>query len=298
MIRPIALALTTALTGALVAGPLPARADALRVVADTPVVHALAAQVMAGVGAPDLLVTGGADPHHMTLRPSEAARLAGADVILWVGPDLTPWLAEALAALAPDTPAPALLDAPGVTVRRPGFSDAAPADPHAWLDPQNARAWTTAIAETLAAADPAHAARYRANAAAADTRLAALARDMARTLAPVGDRPILVMHDAYGYLSEAFGLRIVGAVLGVDGGGAGALRLARLAQAAQAGSIACAFGEPGRPDGALRAALAGADVPVGTLDPEGRGLTPGPDLYETLMRDMATALTACAPPPA
>lgn len=290
--------LALALTAALIAAPSLARAEGRRVVADTPVVHALAAQVMAGVGTPELLVTGGADPHHMTLRPSEAARLADADLILWVGPDLTPWLADALAALAPDTPAPALLQAPGVTVRRPGFSDAAPADPHAWLDPRNARAWTAAIAEALAAADPGHAARYRANAAAADARLATLGEDLARQLAPLADRQILVLHDAYGYLADAFGLRIAGAVLAVDGGGAGALRLARLAEAAQTGSIACAFGEPGQPDGVLRAALADADVPVGTLDPEGRALPPGPDLYEDMMRALAAALEACVAPPA
>ena len=293
MLRTLACALTV-----FAAAAATARAEALRVVADTPVVHALAAQVMDGVGAPDLLVTGGADPHHVTLRPSEAARLADADLVLWVGPALTPWLAEALAALAPDTPAPALLDAPGVAVRRAGFSDAAPVDPHAWLDPSNARAWTAAIAEALVAADPAHAARYRANAAAADARIAALDRDIARHLAPLGDLPILVLHDAYGYLADAYGLRIRGAVLGVDGGGAGALRLARLAAAAQDGAIACAFGEPGRPDGILRAALEGSDVPVGTLDPEGRALVPGPDLYDALMRDLAVALTTCAPPPA
>jgi zinc transport system substrate-binding protein len=296
MLRPIAAVLAAALAAIPLA--VPSRAAGLTVIADTPVVHALAAQVMDGVGTPELLVTGGADPHHMTLRPSEAARLAKADLILWVGPDLTPWLAEALAALAPDTPAPPLLQAPGVTVRRAGFSDAAPADPHAWLDPRNARAWTAAIAAALAEADPAQAARYRANAAAADARLAALDADLARALAPLGDRPILVLHDAYGYLADAYGLRIVGAVMGVDGGGAGALRLARLARAAETGAIACAFGEPGQPDGVLRAALADADVPVGTLDPEGRAVPPGPDLYDRLMRDMATALAACAPPPA
>jgi len=295
MIRSAAIAMTLLLAATAAAAP---RAEAMRVVADTPVVHALAAQVMAGIGTPELLVTGGADPHHVTLRPSEAARLAEADLVLWVGPNMTPWLADALAALAPDTPAPSLLDAPGVTVRRPGFSDAAPLDPHAWLDPRNARAWTAAIAEALAAADPANAGRYRANAAATDARIATLDRDLAQLLAPLGDRPILVLHDAYGYLADAYDLRIIGAVLGVDGGAAGALRLARLAEAAQDGAIACAFGEPGRPDGVLRAAVDGSDVPVGLLDPEGRALAPGPDLYDVLMRDIAAALTACAPPPA
>jgi zinc transport system substrate-binding protein len=298
MPRRAALALALCAAAAPAAVTTAAADTALRVVADTAVVHSLAAQVMDGVGQPDLLVTGGVDPHHVTLRPSEARRLAEADLVLWVGPDLTPWLAEALAALAPDTPAPVLLDTPGVEPLRFGFSDAAPRDPHAWLDPAVARAWVAAIADPLATADPAHADRYRATAARVDARIADLAQDLAADLAVVGDAPILVQHDAYAYLARAFGLRVVGAVLLGDGTGAGALRLARLAAAAEDGRIACAFAEPGYPDGPLRAALAGTAVPMGTLDPEGRALDPGPDLYATLMRDLARELSACAPPPA
>jgi zinc transport system substrate-binding protein len=275
----------------------PATAEPPRVVTDTVVVHALAAQVMAGVGTPDLLVTGSSDPHHVTLRPSEAARLAEADLVFWVGPDLTPWLADALVALAPGTSAPPLLSAPGATVLRYGFSDAAPVDPHAWLDPANARAWVRAIAAELSREDPANAAQYAANATATEARLDALQDDLAQRLAPVRDRPIVVLHDAYGYLARAFGLRIIGAALLGDGTGAGAQRLARLAAAAEAGSIACAFAEPGRPDGVLRAALAGTDIPLGSLDPEGTALIPGPDLYDALMRGLADALSRCVAPP-
>lgn len=271
--------------------------DRLRVVADTAVVHSLAAQVMAGVGTPDLLVSGGADPHHVTLRPSEAARMASADLILWIGPEMTPWLAEALQALAPDTPALALLDTLGTSVLRYGFSDDARADPHAWLDPASARIWVAGIAAALADADPDNAGRYAANAAETDARLARLGDDISARLAAVADRPILVQHDAYNYLARAFGLRIAGAALLGDGTAAGAQRLARLAETAAAGGIACAFGEPGRPDGLLRAALGDGTVPIGTLDPEGRLLTPGPDLYEDLMRDLAEALAACVPAP-
>jgi zinc transport system substrate-binding protein len=283
---------------ALVAAPATPAAqadDAIRVIADTPVVQSLAAQVMAGVGAPELLVPSGADPHHVTLRPSDAARLASADLVLWVGPSMTPWLADALGALAPETPAPALLDAPGLNLLRYGFSDAAPVDPHAWLDPANARVWVSFIANTLITADPAHADVYAANAEQADARLARLTLDLSARLAGVVGRPILVQHDAYGYLARAFDLRIAGAALLGDGSAAGAQRLARLAEVAAAGGIACAFGEPGRPNGLLRAALGNAAVPIGTLDPEGRLLTPGPDLYEDLMRGLAEALSACAP---
>jgi len=62
-------------------------AAAPRVVADIPPVHALAAEVMRGVGAPDLILPPGAHPHDYAMRPSEAALLGDADVVFWIGED-------------------------------------------------------------------------------------------------------------------------------------------------------------------------------------------------------------------
>lgn len=80
----------------------PTAQAAPRVVADIPPVHALAAAVMHGVGAPELLLPPGASPHDYAMRPSEAARLDSADIVFWVGEGLTPWLETALDALAAD----------------------------------------------------------------------------------------------------------------------------------------------------------------------------------------------------
>ena len=92
----------------------PALADVPRVAVDIAPVHALVAKVMAGVGAPDLVVPPGASPHGYALRPSEAAVLQGADLVIWVGPGLTPWLADPLDTLAPDAARLGLLEADGV----------------------------------------------------------------------------------------------------------------------------------------------------------------------------------------
>lgn len=111
MIRAALLAL------AALAAAAPAAA-APRVVADIAPVHALAARVMAGAGAPELLLPPGASPHGYALRPSQARALARADLVFAVGPALTPWLSEALETLAPDARRVELGKAPGLT-RRP-----------------------------------------------------------------------------------------------------------------------------------------------------------------------------------
>ena len=55
-------------------------------------VHSLVAQVMGDLGAPALIVRPGASPHGYAMRPSEAAALDRADLVVWIGEGLTPWL--------------------------------------------------------------------------------------------------------------------------------------------------------------------------------------------------------------
>ena len=76
----------------------PAAAD-LTVVTDIAPVQALVAEVMEGAGTPALLVPPGASPHDFSLRPSDAAALAEAGHIVWVGEGLTPWLTRLLETL-------------------------------------------------------------------------------------------------------------------------------------------------------------------------------------------------------
>ena len=64
-------------------------------------VQSLVADVMGDLGQPEMLLATGSDPHDFQLRPSQARTLAGADLVIWVGPDLIPALGDALTSLAP-----------------------------------------------------------------------------------------------------------------------------------------------------------------------------------------------------
>ena len=77
-------------------------ADAPKVAADIAPVHALVARVMAGVGEPDLIIPANSSPHGYAMRPSEAAALSEAEVVVWVGESLTPWFGRALSNMAPE----------------------------------------------------------------------------------------------------------------------------------------------------------------------------------------------------
>jgi zinc transport system substrate-binding protein len=90
-----------------------AGAEVPKVATDITPVHSLVARVMQGVGEPALIVAPGATPHGYSMRPSEATALEGADIVVWIGPELTPWLEDAIGTLAGDAHSLALLDAPG-----------------------------------------------------------------------------------------------------------------------------------------------------------------------------------------
>jgi zinc transport system substrate-binding protein len=87
---------------ALMAAAGSALAEVPSVAVDIAPVHSLVARVMEGVGEPALVVPPVASPHSHALRPSEAAALEGADLVVWIGPELTPWLEGAIDRLAGD----------------------------------------------------------------------------------------------------------------------------------------------------------------------------------------------------
>jgi zinc transport system substrate-binding protein len=88
-------------------------AEVPKVVTDIAPVHALVSQVMGDLGQPELLVDPGNSPHHYSLRPSQALALERADMVVWIGEPLTPWLHEPLETLAEGATHLELLEADG-----------------------------------------------------------------------------------------------------------------------------------------------------------------------------------------
>lgn len=120
--------LLTCLTALPLVLATPSLAEVPRVAVDIAPVHALVARVMAGVGVPDLVLPPTASPHAYALRPSEAAVLQGADLVVWVGPQLTPWLAGPLDTLAGNSARLGLLEVSGI--RRLDFRQGASFEAH------------------------------------------------------------------------------------------------------------------------------------------------------------------------
>ncbi|MEX2201590.1 MAG: zinc ABC transporter substrate-binding protein [Dongiaceae bacterium] len=98
--RRIAIAILVGLSGTL---HQPATAaEPPSVIVSVKPVHSLVAGVMAGVAEPLLLVDGSASPHAYSLKPSQAAALAGADLVVWVGEGFEYFLEAPMESLVPE----------------------------------------------------------------------------------------------------------------------------------------------------------------------------------------------------
>lgn len=298
--------LTVALAAAF--APPAAAAETPTVVASIPPVHALVAAVMQGVGVPELIVRPGASPHIYTLRPSDARALDQAAAVFWIGPELEAFLVKPVASLSAAAKVVTITRLPGIELLRAreggpweadehdhGKADpgAPEIDAHLWLDPRNARRIVEAVAETLAAADPERAALYRRNAADTDRRLEALDREIEARLAPMRSVPFVVFHDAYQYLERRYGLNAVGSITVDPERKPGARRIRAIRDRLAATQARCLFAEPQFNPKIIEGVVGSAPIGRGVLDPEGSGITPGPDAYFHLMNALADELVRC-----
>ncbi len=309
---------------------LPAFAEAPKVVVDIAPVHALVSQVMAGVGVPDLLLDQDTNPHSVQLRPSQARMLSDADLVVWVGPGLSPWLERALEGLDV-TDQIVLMDHPATTLRpfvRPnpaedehGHEDGdhdtqddhghdehgaeehdEPAhddhdhgdyDPHLWTSIDNARAWLPAFAEDLAARDPENAATYRANAESGVAGLDDLAARIEARLAPHQGTEIVTFHASWGYFADRFGIEIAGTVRPGDASTPSAAALAELRDIIADHGVKCAFAEPAFDPALLEAISGETGLRIGVLDPTGTLQEIGPGHYEATLMAAAGSIADC-----
>lgn len=278
-------------------------AQAPRVIVDIAPVHGLVARVMDGVGSPELLLPSTASVHSHALRPSEAALLESADIVIWVGEDLSPWLMAPIDSLASEAVVVRLLDTTGTRLLpfredsgadddHDHAHDEDAHDPHAWLDPENGALWLDTIAAVLSAADSGNAAVYGANAAEAKAEIAVAVGNVESLLSSPQEIRYAVFHDAYQYFEARFGLMPIGAVTLGDAAPPGPGHLARLEARLKKASTDCLLVEP-KETSRLVGSLAGGALRVVQIDPMGADLTLGKEFYPALLSKLAESFDAC-----
>lgn len=298
-----------------------AAADDRGVVVSIKPIHSLVAGVMKGVGTPTLIVDGAASPHNYSLKPSQARALQNAKAIFWIGHELEAFLEKPVATLGAGARVVELMDADGLTelaVREGGTFEEHDhgehdthdkdhahdhkheaehehhgSDPHLWLDPANARIFIHEIDIALAEVDPKNKAVYDANAKAMTADLDALTAELTAAMKPVQGKPFVVFHDGYRYFENRFGLNTVGSITVSPEVIPGAERIEEIHAKIKSLQAVCVFTEPQFEPKLISVVTEGTGAKVGTLDPLGAALPPGPGLYATLLRNMAASLRNC-----
>ena len=166
-------------------------------------------------------------------------------------------------------------------------------DPHVWLDPQNAKSLVHEIEEHLAEIDPSNAAKYEANAKAVMKKLDALTKEIEADLKPIRDRGYVVFHDAYQYFEKRFGVSAVGSITVSPEVLPGAERVSELRDKVKSLNASCVFSEPQFEPKLVKTITENTDAGTGVLDPLGANIKDGPELYFTLIRNMAKSLKDC-----
>ncbi len=194
------------------------------------------------------LVPAGTEPHDWEPSPSDMAAIQDADLLVYNGADMEGWVDDLLSSLGDQAPA-SVMASTGIDLRQSGEAEGGDdhghgsTDPHVWLAPKNAAREMANIKDALAAADPDHADDYQGNYDEHAADFDALDQEYASRLASTSEKTIVVAHEAFGYLCDAYGLTQV-AITGMDAEGEpDAQTMAAIIDQVQANGVRTIFSE-------------------------------------------------------
>jgi ABC-type Zn uptake system ZnuABC Zn-binding protein ZnuA len=260
LVRGVRLAIALAAALALAA---PAQAG-LRVVAATTDLAAIAAAVGGDLVTVETIVPAAVDPEAFEPRPGDLEKIRGAGLLVRVGLGYDYWLDKLLrqtgdkrlmrggdAYVDASTGIP-LLEVSGQSVINEGGHAHGVANPHYWLDPENAKIVSASLAEGLARVLPAARARVAEN---RERFVADLDRAVARWtahLAPVAGVKLVAYHNSWPYFARRFRLDVIAFIEPKPGVAPSPAQLARLIAAGKKANVRAVVHEPYEPEDAAR----------------------------------------------
>lgn len=125
------------------------------------------------------------------------------------------------------------------------------------------------------------------------SKLDGLVAEINAELEPVKGRGYVVFHDAYQYFENRFGLTAVGSITVSPEVLPGAERVRELQEKVRGLDATCVFSEPQFQPKLVSTVTENTNAGAGVLDPLGATIKDGPDLYFTLIRNMAASLKGC-----
>src|SRR6266705_2473611 len=241
-----------------------AAAETIRVVATTTDIAALAAAVGGDLVTVESIVPAATDPEAFEPRPGDVDKVRRAVLLMRVGLGYDYWLdtlimrigdkrlmrgGEAYLDASAGIP---LLEIRGQSVVNESGHAHGVANPHYWLDPENAVIVTAGIAEALARRIPAEAARILANRERFLGELNARLQRWSAQLAAFTGVKLIAYHNSWPYFARRFRLDIVDFIEPKPGVAPSPAHLAKLIAEGRKQGVRAILHEPYEPEDASR----------------------------------------------
>ena len=247
---------------------------AMRVVTTTTDLAALVAAVGGDLVIVDSIVPAGVDPEAFEPHPGDLGKLRQAVLLVRVGLGYDYWLdrivnqtgekrlmrgGEAYLDASAGVP---LLEIRGQSVVNEGGHAHGVANPHYWLDPENAIIVTAGIAEALVRIDPGQRGAVLANRQRFLSELESRRERWSRTLAPFAGAKLIAYHNSWPYFARRFRLDVTGFVEPRAGVAPSPAHLAQLIAAGRTAQVRAILHEPYEPEDASRFVAQKLGVPL------------------------------------
>lgn len=159
------------------------------------------------------MVPAGTEPHDWEPSVADIKNLEEADLFVYSGAGMEHWADDVLRSL--ENSKLVTVEASGGLTLRAGSShegehDHGQYDPHVWLSPVNAKKEMENIKDGYVKADPDNRDYYEANYKTYAAKFDELDQEYKDTLSALPNKDIVVSHEAFGYLCDAYGLNQVG----------------------------------------------------------------------------------------
>jgi ABC-type Zn uptake system ZnuABC Zn-binding protein ZnuA len=209
----LVISLIAAGLSACSANATPAPTDTLQVLATESFLGDITQNIAGEHLKVQVLIPAGVDPHEFEPTPQDLAKISHSRVLIVNGLGYESWLKITLQNL--DSQQLVITASNGLTPNADPSGEHADGDPHLWMNPLNVVRYVENIRDGVAQADPAGKEIYAKNAEAYITQLKELDAWIKKTVGeiPAEKRLLVTNHDALGYLAQAYGFRVVGAVI-------------------------------------------------------------------------------------
>lgn len=171
--------------------------------------------IAGGTAVVTTLTPAGSEPHDFEPSPRDLVELARADLFLYNGGGLEPWVAAWKR--SKPTGSPVMIDMVAALndLGEPLISSRGSFDPHVWLDPRLMEKEAIFVRDTLTRIDPLHKEMYDRNTENLILSLERMNQHFENDLRSCVRRDFITAHEAFAYLARAYGLNMI-AIAGIS----------------------------------------------------------------------------------